>query len=410
MRALGALVLAFVATGIAVGPGRAVASPTYAAVAAASGVRSAVVSHGFLIVEEADGGSPSAQALLDSTGTSTGYAAAPYPTDTGITGYGMVSAAAGGRGDYPLIAQSTSPTRPQASVDQPGVQLAARSLPMSSSATAEDGRGGDTSAAHSSASSAVTYDATSTALTARGIAEVDGFAVAAGVLRIGHLHSLAKAITLPDGTTRLESELVGGEMSVAGQPVQLTDRGLVSPAGTTTAPQLPVDETLAQAGVTVRVVAPAKDKDGRGIVSGALEVQVTRQVTPTGDPTTVRYVFGRSYARVAFTGAATHPLTGPVDTGTDTSAGGTSPTPPASALATGRRVPSLSSPFGSATPLVTERRTAPVPQSAGTRLAAGVPQRFSAAAFYLALVVAAASVAVIAHLVRLLGVRSSWTS
>lgn len=64
-----------------------------------------------------DGGSPYAQANVDSLGNSTGQAAALSPSETVVTAPGVIRGMTGAPvPDYPFFATSRSPTQPKSSV------------------------------------------------------------------------------------------------------------------------------------------------------------------------------------------------------------------------------------------------------------------------------------------------------
>ncbi|HEV7863122.1 MAG TPA: hypothetical protein VGR20_10495, partial [Acidimicrobiia bacterium] len=154
-----------------------------------------------------DGGAPSAQALVNSLGTSAAYAAAPYPGETAMSTPGTVATLLNlpSPPAYPLIAATSYPATTEAKVEQPGFLLASRSDPASSTATADTGRSDATTAvAHNR--SAVKVTATSEALTAESESVTRGLLIG-GALRIGNVRSAAQATRSAGGGLRRQSSL-----------------------------------------------------------------------------------------------------------------------------------------------------------------------------------------------------------
>jgi hypothetical protein len=299
---------------VAVRPGPAVAGGSFSGLAAADGVQVAMSSKGFLVVDGGSAGQPSAQAVVDSLGTSVAYAASPHPTDAALTGPGLAaSMGAPALPAYPFIAQSSHPTTPKATVEQGPVRLTAESAERSSTGragTVPASRDDGTAFGRSEADADVVADPAGP-VASTAVSTVEAFSAADGVLRIGRVRSEATVVRDPDGEPKRHSTLDVAQVTVAGQSVGFGEGGLVFPGGPAAVPRNPVADTLAGAGVTVRYLAPSATPDGAGIVSAGVEVQVTREVTGSA-PTTVSYVLGRSFAYV---GEVTAPDALP-DTGT----------------------------------------------------------------------------------------------
>lgn len=287
-------------------PRPAAAEGSFSGVSAADGVQAAVTSRGFLIVEGGAAGLPSAQAAVDSLGQSVAYAAFPYPTDAALTVPGLVASAGGpALPRYPLIAQSSHPVTPSAAVEAGPVHLRAESTERSSRGQAEASPAGakDGTAIGRTATDAGVVANPAGPVTSTGESTVEAFSTAGGTLRIGRVHSEATVVRAPGDEPRVTSHLEVAQVTVAGQTVGFGDGGLGVPGGPQGALANPLAAALADAGITVRYLAPVHTPDGGGVVSAGIEVQVTRQVTGTG-PTTVSYVLGRSFAHV---GAVTAP-------------------------------------------------------------------------------------------------------
>ena len=133
--------------------------PTFTATAAADGARmSVVIVDAPLTSAPVDGGGPTAQAQLDSSGGSRAFSSAPYPGDTAISvpgtaaGFGIA-----GVPSYPFYLESSYPLAPESSADQPGYHLHAKSAERQSEAEARAGtaEAGAAVGARSTASTAV---------------------------------------------------------------------------------------------------------------------------------------------------------------------------------------------------------------------------------------------------------------
>jgi len=290
-------------------PRPAAADGSFSGIAAADGVQIGVTSKGFLIVEGGAAGLPSSQAAVDSLGQSVAYAAFPYPTDAALTVPGLIASAGGpALPRYPLIAQSSQPTTPSATVDAGPAHLQADSAERSSHGQAIAPQGGapDGTAIGRTATDAFVVADPAGPVTSTAASTVEAFSAAAGTLRVGRVHSEATVVRGPGGEPKVTSGLEVAQVTVAGQTVGFGEGGLVFPGGPAAAPANPLAAALADAGVTVQYLAPVRTPDGAGIVSAGIEVRIVRQVTGTG-PTTVSYVLGRSFAYVgAVTAPAVH--------------------------------------------------------------------------------------------------------
>ena len=110
----------------------------FSGTASADGVRVSLTIPSFLIIENfVDGGGPSAQASLDSLGTSRAFASLPYPGETAVALPGLVGTLTGKSiPAYPFYVSTSNPTALDSHADQPGYHLASHSDPSSSSASA----------------------------------------------------------------------------------------------------------------------------------------------------------------------------------------------------------------------------------------------------------------------------------
>jgi hypothetical protein len=377
---------------------------SWAAVAAADGVRISVVVNDFLVVSNVvDAGGPSTQAVVNAFGDSRGYAAFPYPGEIVLTAHGLSQGAAP---KYPLIAQS-DPTQPKSDVGAGPYHLHAQSADDSAAADAKTNGGNDsvaTGLTHSSASAA--HDAKTAAVTADAESTAEGVAVA-GVLSIGRVHSHALMVSAPGKPVQRSSDTELADVTVAGQEVGITDKGLVL-AGTDV--PLPKDSTanatLSAAGITVHYLDAVKTPTST--VAPGLVVDVKQNVPGVGE-TTVSLVFGQASATAQSSGATQ-------DTGVTTSTlGGATGPPSGSTGPTGAMATSPAGPTAGPTAATTGVTpdsppiTAGAPQQSQGGYALATQSGPSSESLYV--VVAAGAVVMIAaaQLFRILAVKLAWT-
>ena len=373
---------------------------SWAAIAAADGVRVSVVVNDFLVVSNVvDAGGPSTQAVVNAFGDSRGYAAFPYPGEIVLTAHGLSQGAAP---RYPLIAQS-DPTQPKSDVGAGPYHLHAESADDMSAADAMTNAGNDsvaTGLTHSTANAL--HDAQSGAVTADAESTVEGISIS-GVLSIGRVHSHAQMVSAPGKLVQRGSDTELGDVTVAGQEVGVTDKGLVL-AGTNT--PLPEDSTanaaLAAAGVTVHYVSAVKTPTST--VAPGLSVDVKQEVPGVG-PTTVTYVFGQASVTAQSSGASsdTVPVTPALPGATGPSTGSSTPTGAVPAAAAAPAVGTTGTTPG-APPM-----TAGAPQQTQGGYALATQSGPSSESLYV--VVAAGAVVMVAAtlLFRILAVKLAWT-
>jgi hypothetical protein len=385
----------------------------YQATASAEGVRVGVAAPRFLLVEQlVDAGAPVAQAAVDGLGGSSAFASVPYPGDVVVTLPGTLAAGSGHpvppEARYPLYAGSDYPAAQEAKVSEPGLELVAHSESLSSRASGMVAAGAGDSVI-SSLRSQASADRDPAAGTVRSVAitAADGISLG-GVLQIGHVVARAEVTRAPDGQPARRSEFHADGVSIGGRTVGLDEKGLVVPGSGAPLPDTgALSDLLRQAHVTVTVLAPTTDPDG--IVSGGLRLTAEQQI-PGGPPIVVSYTFGRAVAHASASGglplgvgSLLRGLPAAVDGGTSASRGGSAgdgllAPAPRSPGAVGGSVPAPGGP-----PPV---HTAPVAVATG---GAGQPPQTDDSS-YLVLVAAAVIGVGAAQLIRLLGVRSSWTS
>jgi hypothetical protein len=394
-------VVALSAGVLSAGPRKADAQITllnFAAVGNAEGVRyNAVAANAPLTESLVDFGTPVAQSEVDAVNGSQAYAAAPYPGDTVLTGPALAFGALGvgvSAPQYPLYVNSRYPSTPEGrNEDVPGVALRANSDESTSVARAETGGSSDASSvARSVADSTSSLDRSSGKLTVEATSSAEVITVK-GLLRIGRVQGRATATLVPGGQVQRNSQIIASDVTVAGQSAQITEQGIVLDGAATALPVGGQVDVLRNAGISAHLVAPRETDDG--VVSGALEITIAAQ-GPTG-PTTQYYTFGWAAARVSLR----------------------SDTPPSSDA-----IPSIAaSPADTGpTPLPVSSGT-PTPASVGHGAESALPASTSVSrpsrvafpladtvSFYLAIVLAALVVLGAAQLVRIMGVRTLWTS
>lgn len=371
-------------------------------VASADGVRVSVVVNDFLVVSNiVDAGGPAAQASASALGGSQGLAAYPYPGEIVLTAHGLSQGAVP---DYPLVAQSNNSTRPAADVSQGPYDLHTRSGDNNAQAIAQAVAGGGGLAAGTTRSSAaVVHDPGSGAVTADAESTLEGLSVS-GVLSIGRFHSSAHLVSTPGGALQRASDTEAADVTVSGQQVGVSDKGLVLPG---TDVPLPPDSTanavLSSAGITVHYLAASSS--GSSVVAPGLSITVAHDVPGVGE-TTVTYVLGQAAA-------------------TAQSAGGSAGTGTATGLSvTGLRAPPPSTTGGAAAPGPAPPTTtglAPAPNAGAPPVTAPAPAAGtpgyrlasvagpSSASLYVVIAGGALVMVAAAALFRVLAVRLAWT-
>jgi hypothetical protein len=400
----GALLLAAPLAVLAPTVAGAASCSDFSATASAAGARVDVESPGFLVVEQTHVGGPAAQAVVDSVGTSTGFAGYPDPGDEALGGPPTVGGATGlpiGRNTYPLITESQFPSTPESSLSTPAASLTAKSTQTSSEAGAKSGsdEADGVASAGLSAAKASAACADTGEVTAKAESVLDGLSFGAGTLRIGRIRSTASVIVGADGTPKVTSSLEVTQATVAGQTVGFTKDGLV--LGTTATPlgDNPLAAALDGAGIAVSYLAAEPQPDDKGVIAPAIRIRITRDVTG-GAPTVLTYTVGRAFVSAGAAPATAEAVAdsgnaGSVDTAGTGDLGGPVATDGGAALGP---LPTGSGPV-KATP---NRQLQPI---AGTVPVVG----FSAWSIYAVLVLAALVLLASGVLFKKLGVKLGWT-
>jgi hypothetical protein len=391
----------------------AVTFSTFDASASADGVRVGVLVPGAPLTSQlVDAGGPTAQAVLNGLGKSQAFASLPYPGDAALTLPNTVFPLVGlpEPPPYPLIARSDSTTSPQASVNQPGVSMTAKSASRSSSASlAAGGVSGANGLAATTANAATTADdargeVLSTAQSTADVINVQG------VLRIGHTRAKASATRPADGAVRTDSAFEADAVTIAGVSAAVTDKGIVLPGSTAPVPDTSgLSPVLDAAGISMRFLTPIKQADG--VMSPGLAVSV-KAPGLNGD-VVVTYTFGRAAASASgvAAGVPAVPVIGVVAGEASPPAAAAAAAPVAGAGASGPPA-NVTSPLPAAVPGPSASlRPAPAVASHGPAAVTALPaaSTMSSASVYLLLVLGAAVIATGMVLIRLLGVRLAWT-
>lgn len=271
------------------------AATTFEAVAAADGIRIAMRFPNAPVTDTpVDGGGPTAQAVLNSSGVSRAFAAQPYPGEAVVTGPGTVAGFTGGQVNppaYPFVVSSDHPTVPEQSNEQGPYSLKASSAERQSASEARVGA--DSGPLVSARASVELGDAGEA--TAAAISDVSSLAVAD--VRFGRVLSTASVRRAPDGTLTRSSDLQVTGFTVGGTSVAIGPAGLTLPAGTVPLPPAdPVRKMLADAGITITYLAAQPHPTG--VVAPGLAITAPVQ-TPDGGTATVTYTLGQSSAAVA---------------------------------------------------------------------------------------------------------------
>lgn len=295
------------ATDVARGQETPAEPSSYEAVASAEGFRFSFGAPGFVAVDTfLDAGGPISQSAVDGLGNSRAFASLPYPGDLAVSGPGLLAGLTGlpSPPPYPFYVASSHPTTPEAKLTQPGYELSAVSAESSSRAsTLTGGRSGEGDGASSIGqtvtSAETSRDAASGAVTAVATGKADVVNIG-GVLRIGQVDARAKVTRTPGGEPKREAQFAISGMTIAGQTVGFSDKGLTFGGSTTPIPAgNPLTDALARAKIHVQYLARVDSPDG--VVSPGLVIS-QEQATPGGPTMVLRYTFGRMAASAIVSG------------------------------------------------------------------------------------------------------------
>jgi hypothetical protein len=292
---------------------------SYAASANADGVRLTFIAPKASLSDTvADVGGPSAQATMDSIGTSRAFASFPYPGETAVTSTGLVRTLSGVPvPDYPLYASSDHPIVPSREIGSGIFALKAESAARRSAAVASVGLAVEGAGTLGLVRSTASTDATGEAVVSEARSVIESLSI--GPLRLGHVVSTARVSLAPDGqlTRQSGTEVVGA--TVAGTDVAITPDGLKA-GGTAVGapPAAPVADLLAKAGITVELVKAQQLPTG----VAAPAVRITQQQQ---SGTKLIYVLGAASATAKGEGVGSGLANGPATGGPATTGGEAAP-------------------------------------------------------------------------------------
>ncbi|MEA2826759.1 MAG: hypothetical protein QOG43_1198 [Actinomycetota bacterium] len=367
-----------------------------------------------------DAGGPTAQATLDSFGTSQGFAAFPDPGAFVLSAPGLIAGllAAGPGGippiqlpalpAYPLFVATDAVLTPTASIGAGPYQLTARSDERSSQAEATAGLRstafGSLSAVHSEASVVAAADGS---VTAHAASEVEGLTV--GPLSIGAVRSSASIARAGDGTVAPMTSLSIDVLRVGGIAVKLATSGpggslILDVAGIPV--PLPIDAVLqgllSAAGIKVEVLPERPLADG--VSAAALRISLPLDLAGIGSgPGEVTIELGSATARLSGSTFEEPPTDLGIPTGPPIVVGGFDGGGAGGGLGLDTplpEIPLVTPPVGPAEVPTVEQ---PILTPVESRLA------FDIRSLYLMVALLACGVLVTSQIIRLLGVRAPWT-
>ncbi|MGH3521134.1 MAG: hypothetical protein ACRDQ7_27910 [Haloechinothrix sp.] len=382
-------------------------------VAAAQGVQVMVSASDNLLLQAPSGaGVPVAQACVDyGIQDSSGFAANPYPGSTVVALPALLRGQTGQAvPDYPAYVASRHPSVEESKAERQGHALSSRSTATSTKAQARSGVGSDAASAGSAAAlaEAVVNPDTRQAI-ATATAETQPLTIN-DVLRLGEVRSVATAKVDAAGKVTRDSQLRIGRTEVAGQVVEITPDGVRAAGQPVGLPDANPAEALEQVGVRVRYLA--QEKTARGVLSAGIEIFARHQDPQSGAVYTAQYTFGRSFAaaqqveRPAGRAGGDVPLPPVQDSGSAGAAPVAEDVPVGDAVAGGPAP--AEAPLPAAGP--PDSAAAPEPVIAAPARLAGNPVDMGVTGLYLVLVFGAVAMFACGTLLRLLGVKTRWTS
>jgi hypothetical protein len=239
--------------------------------ASAEGMRLTYTVPDFLVVSEVmDGGGPVAQSVLETGGQSTAFASLPYPGENGVSGPGLLLGLLGQSppASYPFYVRADSTVNPDVELKDPSgsYTLHATAEAQKAVGTAHVAFGAPDQPASSAAAHTQVIIGSDGRMTVTAESIFRGLSQAEGLLTIASVESHSMTIqgaeeSEPRTTTRLvvDGARVGDQAVTIG-PDGVHALGLPSPVPTGGGDAL--NQTLAQAGLTVRTVAASPLKGG----------------------------------------------------------------------------------------------------------------------------------------------------
>ncbi|MGW2563651.1 hypothetical protein ACWCXB_31395 [Streptomyces sp. NPDC001514] len=350
-------------------------------------------------------GAPVAQACVDHrVEESYGFASNPYPGETIVSAPALINSQTGQSvPGYPAYATSRYPSPREAENGQYGHTLSSRSDKNSTRANARTRLGQDAAGAETTALANAAVDPVRRTSSASATADTQPMTLN-GVLRLGRVRSVATATVGKDGKLVRASRLSVGRTEVAGQVVEITEGGVRAVGQEGPLPQSDPAKALEAAGVRVRYLRAEHTE--QGVVSAGVEILVRQQDTQSGAVYTVHYTFGRAFAAAA-------PVEPPPGGGGDV--------PPLEAPPPAAGVGDAGPPTEPQDAVPAEEPLAEEPSAPGDDAAAaptvpsparliGNPVDMGMTGLYLVVAFGAVATFACGTLLRLLGVRTRWTS
>lgn len=278
----------------------------YQAFATADGARFGLLVPGASAVDQIiDAGGPVAQAVLNSLGTSAGFASQPYPGELALIGPGLGATLLGlpQPPGYPFIAASRHPSVPEARIEPAAFyRLYSKSDEAASSAEARTGHNapdGTSNGGFSQATASVARDGGR--VTAEATNRVEALTV--GPLKLGVVVSNAKVGRLAGHDAERSSTLQVTGASIADQTVGIGEQGFVLPGTNTPLPSsAPLLAALKQAQVQVTYLKSEVTSDG--VIAPGLQIVAVQSIPGAQRTATVSVTLGRASASVEATGEA----------------------------------------------------------------------------------------------------------
>ena len=250
----------------------------------------------FLIIENlVNGGGPTAQAGLDSLGSSTGFASFPYPGDLAVAAPGLASTLSGKPvPTYPFVVTSQYPSAQEVSLDQPGYHL-------DSTATETEAR----SNAQAGARLAPSPDESGTFAAASVVRNLENFTSLAesrlntqiGTVAINGAISRAEVVVDNSGKVTQSSDFRISSLSVNGVGVAVSQDG-VQLVGS----PLPAQKSMTLGATTITYVEAVSTKDS--VLAPGVQITTPLEIpAPVGRTVVTEFTVGRSFAQAA--GAST---------------------------------------------------------------------------------------------------------
>ena len=282
--AAGLVGVALVAPGFAGSSGADEAPPAFSGSAAASGMRMTMKSTNIPLTDTpAEGGGPTAQVVVESAGTSQGYAAVPDPGPIVIGGPSLAAGVLAGGvpgvlpptqppappPSYPFYVSSDAGSAPEANLSHGPVQMSAASTPGASKASASAGLQAPGAANAGLATSTAEIAPSGGTVVAKALSRAEGLTV--GPLTIGAVTSVATQTLDASGKVTPSTQLQIDGVTVNGQSFGLSPEGFGGGGSTTPVPLNPaLESVLKGSGISVRLVA--QQTYPNRVVAPALEV------------------------------------------------------------------------------------------------------------------------------------------